>query len=188
MPRGVPKEPRECLRCGQPFQVRCGYQKYCPPCQEPAQRERKRFYSRVYYRSHREQCIQTVRRSQERNPEWYERYLRLKREYEARKLERVVPLVIHHYSGGTFRCACCGESQRDFLTIDHVDGNAYKTSEALGIPRGGSELYRWLVRRGFPPGYAVLCMNCNVSKGKHGICAHKLRIQSVKHSVEKTSA
>ena len=184
MPRAVPKEPRYCQRCGQPFQVRCGYQKYCPPCQGPAQRERGRFYSRIYYRSHREQCIQTARRSQERNRD---RYLRLRREYEARKIKRVVPLVIGHYSGGTFRCACCGESQRDFLTIDHVNGNGYKTCKALVIPRGGSELYRWLVRRGFPSGYAVLCMNCNASKGKHGVCAHKLRTESMKHSVEKTS-
>ena len=184
MPRAVRKEPRYCQRCGQPFQVRCGYQKYCPPCQGPAQRERGRFYSRIYYRSHREQCIQTARRSQERNRD---RYLRLRREDEARKIKGVVPLVIGHYSGGTFRCACCGESQRDFLTIDHVNGNGYKTCKALGIPRGGSELYRWLVRRGFPSGYAVLCMNCNASKGKHGVCAHKLRTESMKHSVEKTS-
>src|SRR5437870_9998304 len=183
MPRAVPKEPRYCLRCDQPFQARCGYQKYCPPCQGPAHRERQRFYSRIYYRSHREHCLAIGRRSQEKNRE---RYLRIRREYEARKLKRVVPLVIGHYSAGTFRCACCGESQRDFLTIDHVDGNGYKTSKALGIPRGGSGLYRWLVRRGFPPGYAVLCMNCNVSKGKHGVCAHKLRTDMMNHLVEKT--
>ncbi len=170
MPRGAPKEPRTCKRCWQPYLPACGHQKYCPSCQVPASRERKRLTSRIYYRSHTEQCIQETKRYQQRNRE---HYLRSRREYEAGKIKKVIPLVLGHYSGGTFACACCGETKRDFLTIDHVNGNGNKTCKMLGIPRGGSELYRWLVRNRFPAGYGVLCANCNMSKGKHGVCVHK---------------
>ena len=170
MPRGAPKELRTCIRCWQPYPPLCGNQKYCASCQAPAFRERHRLYSRIYYRAHREESIQTTRRSQQRNRE---QYLGLKREYEAAKIKKVIPLVIGHYSSGTFTCSCCGEKERDFLTIDHVNGNGNETSKMLGMPRGGSELYRWLVRKGFPPGYDVLCANCNASKGKHGACVHK---------------
>jgi len=170
MSRAAPKDARVCLRCWQPYQALCGNQKYCSSCKVPAGRERSRLYSRIYYRANREKCIELTRRSQERNRD---HYLRTRREYEAKKIARVIPLVLGHYSGGNFACACCGQKERDFLTIDHVNGQGYRMTRELGIPRGGSELYRWLVRNHFPSGFAVLCANCNSSKGKHGVCAHK---------------
>jgi len=169
MSRAAPKEPRVCFRCLESYHALCGNQKYCSSCQGPAGRERARLYSRIYYRANREMCIELTRRSQQKNRE---SYLRTRREYEAKKIRRVIPLVLGHYSGGSFVCGCCGQSERDFLTIDHVDGQGYKMKRELGVPRGGSELYRWLVRNQFPPGFAVLCANCNSSKGKHGLCVH----------------
>ncbi len=92
----------------------------------------------------------------------------------ARKTAKLLVQIFDYYSGGANRCACCGEQERDFLTLDHVAGNSNKTSVALGIPRAGANLYFWLARNSFPHGYQILCMNCNMSKGKHGgICAHK---------------
>jgi len=178
--RAAPKEPRVCFRCWQPYQALCGNQKYCQSCQVSACRERRRLYSRIYYRANRERCIEITRRAQERNRE---RYLRLRREYESAKIKRVIPLVLGHYSNQSFTCACCGEKEQDFLTIDHINGSGNKISKSLGIPRGGSGLYRWLVRNHFPPGYAVLCANCNSSKGKRGSCVHK-RKQGLRHSVQ----
>jgi len=31
--------------------------------------------------------------------------------------------------------------------------------------KGGNVLYKWLEREGFPPGFQVLCFNCNGKKG-----------------------
>lgn len=126
-----------------------------------------------YWRTNPEKAKATRRRAMAKKPEYYQSMSRV---YAARVVQKAVRTVIGHYSNGTFRCKCCGESERDFLTLDHVNGNGNKERmEALGRMGGGYRFYRWLIKRGFPPGYAVLCMNCNLSKGKHGMCAHERR-------------
>lgn len=90
----------------------------------------------------------------------------------ARKTRVVTNQVIGRYSDGKFACVCCGVSEREFSGIDHIDGNGNKISRELGIPRGGYPLYLWLFKNGFPPEYAVLCMNCNLSKAKRGVFVH----------------
>jgi hypothetical protein len=81
------------------------------------------------------------------------------------------------------KCACCGESQYKFLSIDHVnnDGHLDKKTDRKRR-RGGIGLYRYLRKRGFPDKdrYQVLCMNCNHGKMlNNGICPHKDSILSV---------
>lgn len=71
---------------------------------------------------------------------------------------------------GGARCSCCGESQPLMLTIDHVNNDG--AEHRRRIRRHG--LYAWLKQQGYPPGYQVLCFNCNV--GKHlndGVCPHQ---------------
>jgi len=80
--------------------------------------------------------------------------------------------VLGHYSGQLFKCACCGEPEIDFLTVDHISGNAKQQKDWHGTPRSGNALYLWLVRNRFPTGFQVLCMNCNCAKGRHGVCPH----------------
>lgn len=78
-------------------------------------------------------------------------------------------LVFAAYGG--YVCACCGEKEPTFLTIDHVNGGGNKHIKKIG---GAGKLYPWLIRHGFPAGFQVLCFNCN--HGKHlngGICPHK---------------
>lgn len=85
--------------------------------------------------------------------------------------------------GGRF-CACCGESHLEFLSIDHIDGGGSKhRKEIRGNPRDGKNLYLWLKNNKYPPGFGVLCMNCNFAKGhfKDG-CPHnkeRLRLRIV---------
>lgn len=165
-----------CQRCGQSYVRRGGRQRFCSWCAPMARRE----YSLAYRTKNREKILGAVKQWQQQHRE---RYLRTRREYELQKLRRAILLVIEHYSQGTFRCSCCGETERDFLTIDHVAGNGNKTSRALGVPRGGSALYRWLVRNGFPVGYAILCANCNKSKGNRKLCVHKRKASETKVKV-----
>ena len=73
------------------------------------------------------------------------------------------------------KCACCGESELDFLTIDHIynDGNEHRKKFNIGP---GKETYRWLRRNDYPDGFQVLCFNCNLGKRiNKGICPHKRR-------------
>lgn len=84
--------------------------------------------------------------------------------------------VFAHY-GGTC-CACCGETEPMFLTLDHIDndGAAFRRKIAGSRLAAGYTTYRWLAKNGFPPGFQVLCMNCNHGKRmNNGICPHQAR-------------
>lgn len=73
------------------------------------------------------------------------------------------------------KCACCGETEYRFLTIDHVNDNGAHHRRSITGCNGGA-LYTWLRARRFPPGYAVLCYNCNCGRAlNNGICPHKTK-------------
>ena len=76
--------------------------------------------------------------------------------------------VLAYYGGA---CVCCGETQVEFLAIDHVNGDGKKHREEMGSKNGG-KIYLWLIRHNFPDGFQVLCHNCNMSKGFYGYCPH----------------
>ena len=75
---------------------------------------------------------------------------------------------------GGRHCACCGESHIEFLSLDHIEGHgaAHRGQDDMKNIRG-SEFYRWLKKKGYPPGYQVLCMNCNSAKRQSGSCPHR---------------
>ena len=76
--------------------------------------------------------------------------------------------VFAHYGG---KCECCGETHHEFLTMDHVGGGG---AEHKRRDKSAKHLYSWLKRHGFPAGFRVLCVNCNMSVHKnHGTCAHR---------------
>lgn len=66
-------------------------------------------------------------------------------------------------------CACCGEKQREFLSVDHIFGGGRQHLKQLGF----LHLYEWLERNGYPRGFQLLCHNCNQAKGHYGVCPHK---------------
>lgn len=73
---------------------------------------------------------------------------------------------------GGYKCACCGETEPKFLSVDHVrnDGADHKRKHNL---RTGEQMYRWLIRNNFPEGFQILCMNCQWGKrNNHGVCPH----------------
>jgi len=73
---------------------------------------------------------------------------------------------------GGYKCACCGETEPKFLSIDHINNDGAKHKREFNL-RTGDEVYRWLVKNGFPPGFQVLCMNCNWGKRFNGnVCPH----------------
>ena len=76
--------------------------------------------------------------------------------------------IIAAYGG---KCECCGEAHREFLTIDHVNGDGAAHRRAIGGK--GRRLYLAIKAEGFPKDrYRLLCLNCNISLGFHGYCPH----------------
>jgi len=77
--------------------------------------------------------------------------------------------VINRYGG---KCVCCGETRKEYLTIDHKNGNGRKQKREIGA-RTSQEFYRWLKQNNYPEGFQVLCFNCNCGKGNYNACPHK---------------
>jgi len=130
-------------------------------CGRPVERCGKRWW--------RKQCTRC------RKPDLYkgESIETIRRRANARNA-RIKLAVIKVYGG---KCACCKETEIEFLTIDHVgeDGNQHRKASPQMY---GVKLYDWLRKQGFPTTYQVLCWNCNLSKhfGK-GVCAHKRKLK-----------
>ena len=94
-------------------------------------------------------------------------YLRHKEKYQNQKKETRIK-VLKYYSGENPKCACCGESTYEFLSIDHENNDGYIHRRQQKI----SNIVRWLIQNNFPKGFQVLCHNCNLAKGFYGTCPH----------------
>lgn len=78
--------------------------------------------------------------------------------------------TIEEYGG---KCACCGETTLEFLTIDHIDETGSVERKEVGRS-GGYNFYYWLKKQGYPKdNYQVLCFNCNFAKHAYGKCPHQ---------------
>jgi transcriptional regulator with XRE-family HTH domain len=81
--------------------------------------------------------------------------------------------TLRHYGGDPPRCACCDERLIEFLAIDHVNGGGNAHRREIKRTRSASSFSLWLKQEGYPPGYRVLCHNCNMAIGFYGRCPHK---------------
>jgi len=111
-------------------------------------KKRKEYYqnNKAYFKEKSKKCyIKTKVKVQER--------------WQAKRL-----LVLKHYG---MKCQCCGETQIEFLAIDHInnDGNIHRKQIKTNI-------FDWLIKNNFPDGFQVLCHNCNLSKSFYGYCPH----------------
>lgn len=74
---------------------------------------------------------------------------------------------------GGYICACCGELERAFLSIDHINNDGAQHRKNMS---SGSNTYRWLRDNNFPNGFQVLCMNCQWGKKNcNGVCPHQTK-------------
>lgn len=82
--------------------------------------------------------------------------------------EKLKSDIIDGYGG---ECECCRESNKEFLSVDHINGNGKEMRKTI---HKGYGFYRNLLKLGFPKdNYRLLCMNCNFSYGKFGYCPHQ---------------
>lgn len=126
-------------------------------------------------------CVQCGRRTNHaRRLCWY--HMRLKREreiasyktkrrwYAKCRTRRMRLAAIRAYGN---KCYCCGEQRIEFLSIEHTNGSGAAHRRSLGNAK--CRFYIWLRQQGYPKnlGLAVLCMNCNSSRGFLGYCPHE---------------
>lgn len=68
------------------------------------------------------------------------------------------------------KCACCGVTERAFLTIDHVNRDGAVHRQSIG----NITINLWLARHGYPDGFQILCWNCNMGRERNdGVCPHE---------------
>lgn len=79
--------------------------------------------------------------------------------------------IFNHYG---WNCKCCGETIKEFLSLDHVNNDGFKDKNPGGGKKSGKELYLLVKKNGFPDTFQTLCMNCNWGKKLgNGFCPHK---------------
>lgn len=100
----------------------------------------------------------------QRNPE---KSAALVRESSRKYRAKLKNQIMAAYGGSSPCCACCGETHREFLAVDHIHGGGNKHRREIGTL--GWDFYKWLVDHKFPEGFQLLCHNCNFAKS-HGAC------------------
>ena len=149
-----------CPECGIPLQP--DERKLCQKCKD---------YHRDYMREYnqrpevKEKHRLRVAEWQRRNPQ---KIAVLGKAYRLRLKEN----ILKHYGS---KCACCGETHIEFLTLDHInnDGNEQRR-KLFGRNRSvGVQFYAWVRRNNYPDDLQILCWNCNQAKAFYGICPHQ---------------
>ena len=76
--------------------------------------------------------------------------------------------VYAHYGN---KCQCCGEPEKSFLTLDHMnnDGNLHR----IKFNKSQWAIYNDIIERGFPDDIQIACYNCNCGRTRNnGVCPH----------------
>lgn len=99
----------------------------------------------------------------------------MRAKYHKKMVKELRVAVFANYGGA--KCACCGECEILFLTLDHIENNgATHRKSVMGgsTGRAGWKFYEWLKRKHYPPlPLQVLCYNCNCGKQRNGgVCPH----------------
>jgi len=70
------------------------------------------------------------------------------------------------------KCACCGEDNPLFLTLDHINNDGAKHKKRVGR----NNIWRDVIKHPDKTKYQTLCFNCNCGRQRNdGICPHKTK-------------
>lgn len=124
----------------------------CPRCETNPSRDNGRAYCEL--------CSVEIRQAQ----------LKKQAVLQKRKNDELRDEVYRHYGDC---CSCCGESEKLFLQIDHVNNDGNKQRKEIKVT---TQLYRWIIDNNFPDTLQLLCANCNFGKFRNGgICPHQTK-------------
>jgi hypothetical protein len=90
---------------------------------------------------------------------------------------------MYDFLGGPI-CACCGETNKAFLTLDHVYGDGAQDNRG-----GGMSTMRKRLRKveANPDRYQILCYNCNCGKRTGLKCPHEYEMEEIFNVQERDS-
>lgn len=113
--------------------------------------KRSREYGKEYYQRKKD------------DPEFKADRARRHREY----VEKIREMIFDVYGD---ICTCCGETEKIFLTIDHINNDGAEDYKK----HGNYKVYKRIIKEADHTKYQILCYNCN--RGRYmngGICPHK---------------
>ena len=141
------------------------YRRECKDClrdrhrrEADQSRQAIREYNRAYYRANKEKL-------DNRSASWIKANPERRRKTALYYYYRLQSEAIMAYGG--YRCAWCGIDEPLVLALDHINNDGREHRRQIGT-LGGHKLYKWLRDNGYPPGFQVLCMNCNHGKYRNG--------------------
>jgi hypothetical protein len=159
-----------CIACGPKprshFGVdsRCanGLKRRCKLCESEYQKQHRKKNKKAYA---------------SRSKRWRETHAEQRTATARAYREKMRTEAFQAYSPGEIKCSChgCDSKEPKFLGIDHINGGGRKHREEIRKSKrgGGLGIYSWLRQQGYPPGYRVLCHNCNMAVGLYGKCPHE---------------
>ncbi len=154
-----------CRRCKQLAERSTQKGRICAPCYKAYMKEWQAS-NKERVQKQRGEKYRTVYRN---DPNWVE--ANNKRSRDRHQLVRHEAIMAY----GGYVCKCCGETEPKFMTLDHVLNNGAAHRRTMGNQNSArAPVFKWLRDHGYPPGFQVLCWNCN--SGRHfngGICPHK---------------
>lgn len=117
------------------------------------------FRQRLRRRTHRETVLAIEKKSKLKN-----------REVRLRKMKDYLKALKHRvYDIYGNKCACCGDTNKEFFAVDHIGGGGTQERRKLGS-RG---IFLAALKPDFQKDkYQLLCHNCNMSLGFFGYCPH----------------
>lgn len=139
------------------------YQKHYVVWRKDELKEYNKEYNKKYYQEHKKVKVsnnehKVVRVKIKRDPQLISG---TRKEYNANKKREFLSMYGE-------QCACCGDTHIEFLTLEHIGG-------LRGEKREGSAVAAYIkaTKEYRPDLYEVLCMNCNWSKRRGGVCPHE---------------
>lgn len=118
-------------------------------------------------------CRKCVAKSQ-----WKRRDKDKNRKYYRTRHQNFRKLILNAYGN---RCECCGETEPEFLALDHRFGGGAEHRRC----RPGTSVLRDVIREGFPPKYRILCHNCNMATRLGTQCPHERKKKCLSTEVQK---
>jgi hypothetical protein len=161
---------KQCKTCGKlkdeslfekTKKVKSGIGANCIDCHKKYMRD----MAKKYYKNNPQRFIK-------RNKKWWKDNPEKTKEIKQKTSLKLKKEVFELIGDGEIKCACCGESEINFLSIDHKNNDGSYERKKLGL-KGGLQFYRYVRDSRNPKQhYQILCFNCNLSKGFYGKCAH----------------
>ena len=158
--------------------------------QRPEEKEKQKEYAHRYYLKNKERLLEKTKKYDRENKElntvrrkkWRQKNAEHVKNRDRTLRKKYKMMVYEHYGKDGIKCACCGEDEIEFLTLDHIYNNGGHHRKKLGY----KHLNHWIIQNNYPPIFQLLCMNCNFAKGKNGgtgRCPHeeKLLVNSLQN-------